>query len=49
MRLTWPTGPRVSTVLSSYFYYKTACQVLLVKTYDERLGVIGVAYWYPQQ
>jgi hypothetical protein len=23
--------------------------VLLVKTYDERLGVIGVAYWYPQQ
>ena len=24
--------PRVSTVLSSYFYYKTGCQVLLVKS-----------------
>jgi hypothetical protein len=24
--------PRVSTVLSSYFYYKTGCQVLFVKS-----------------
>jgi hypothetical protein len=37
--------PRVSTVLSLYFYYKTGCQVLLVKRYDEYLGVSGIAYW----
>ncbi len=35
--------PRVSTVLSSYFYYKTGCQVLFVKKYGECLGVSGIA------
>lgn len=30
-------------MLSSYFYYKTGCQVLLVKKYDEDLGDGGIA------
>jgi hypothetical protein len=38
--------PRVSTVLSCYFYYETGCQVLFVKKYDECLGVGSFAYWY---
>ena len=35
--------PRVSTVLSSYFYYKAGCQVLFVKKYDECRVVGGIS------
>src|ERR1700675_2447865 len=27
-----------------YFYYKTGCQVLFVKKYDEYLGIGGISY-----
>jgi hypothetical protein len=35
--------PRVSAVFFLYFYYKTGCQGLFVKKYDEYLGDSDIA------
>jgi len=42
-------GPRISTVLSVYCYYKTGCQVLFVKKREEYVGFGGIVHSYDRQ